>query len=237
MNEITFNKFLELTYLPESHKRFSRKTQFWLFLLAAIIIHQIPFVSIPFKWLESFFHEISHGLAALITGGSIVKIQLFPNGAGLCTTRGGSALLISFMGYAGASIWGAMLFSIASVNKRLALMFSSALMALLVLCLIFWVRDVLTLVIVALVLALLVLPYKFKKIHYLQPFMQLTGMMVLLNSLYSPLHLFDGRSIGDGAALANITLIPELVWVAIWMAIAAFSLYLLSKSTFRKAKV
>ncbi len=202
-----------------------------MFLLAAIIVHQIPFVSIPFKWLESFFHEISHGLAALITGGKIVSIQLFPNGAGLCTTRGGFGFLISFMGYAGASIWGAIIFSIASVNKRLALIFSSAIIILLITCMLFWVRDLLTAVIVVVLLALLILPYKFKKLHYLQPLLQLTGMMVLLNSLYSPLHLFDGRAIGDGAALANMTFIPEIIWVALWMAIAVFAIFLLSKKS------
>lgn len=214
--------------MPELRSRFNKKTQFWLFLLAAIIIHQIPLVSIPFKWLESYFHEISHGLAALITGGTIVKIQLFPNGAGLCTSRGGSALLISFMGYAGASIWGAIIFSLASAHKRLALTFSSLLVALLVLSIGFWVRDVLTLIIILLLLVLLLLPYKFKKLHYFQPLLQLTGMMVLLNSLYSPLHLFDGRSIGDGAALAELTFLPELLWVVIWLTIAMFSLYLLA---------
>ncbi len=220
---------MESTYLPESRSRFSKKTQFWLFLLAALIVHQLPFISIPFKWLESYFHEISHGLAALISGGSIVKIQLFPNGAGLCTTRGGSGFLISFMGYAGASIWGAIIFSIAAVNRRLAFIFTSLLIALFVVCLIFWVRDLLTLIIVGLLLVLFVLPYKFKKLHYLQPLLQLTGMMVLLNSLYSPLHLFDGRSIGDGAALAELTFLPELFWVALWLAIAMLSLYTLSK--------
>ena len=59
---------------------------------------QIPIISIPFKWLDSYFHEISHGIAALVTGGEIIRIQLFTNGAGLCTTRGGSAFFISFFG-------------------------------------------------------------------------------------------------------------------------------------------
>ena len=103
----------------------SKKHQFWLFIITAIILLQIPIISVPFKWLESYFHEISHGLSALLSGGSIVKIELFPNGAGLCTTRGGSVLLISFMGYAGAILWGSLIYSIASINKKVAKNFSA----------------------------------------------------------------------------------------------------------------
>ena len=209
-------------------KSFYQKYQFWLFLLLAVLVHQIPFVSIPFKWLESYFHEISHGIAALISGGSIIQIQLFPNGAGLCTTRGGWNFLISFMGYAGASIWGVMIYSIATINQRASKVFSLFLLVILGTSIIFWVRDLLTLVIVGSLIVIFVLPFHLKKQKIVQPLMQLSGMLILLNSVYSPTFLFGHAQKGDSAALFSATGIPEIFWVFSWLAIALYGLYWLA---------
>ncbi|SEK84241.1 Peptidase M50B-like [Colwellia chukchiensis] len=200
-------------------------------LLAAIIIVQLPLLAIPFKWLESYFHEISHGLAALLTGGEIVRIQLFPNGAGLCTTRGGSVFFISLMGYGGAILWGCLLFIMANRHRRLAQGFALLLVCLFVASMLLWVRDLLTLFIVAVLLLLVLAKLKYSSTKYLQKLLQMTGLLVLLNSLMSPLYLLDGQAKGDGAALASITFIPEFVWVAMWFALALFATYRLSKVT------
>jgi len=210
---------------------FFKKHQFWLFVIAAVIFIQLPLVSVPFKWLESYFHEISHGLAAVVTGGSVVKIELFPNGAGLCTTRGGFTLFITFMGYAGAILWGCLIYSIASINQKAAKIASGLIIALICGSLIFWVRDLLTLLILIIVLGIFVLQFKLPKLGHLQKLLKFTGIMVLLNSLLSPLYLLDGRSIGDGARLAEITFIPELIWVIIWSTMAVLALIVLSKQS------
>lgn len=205
------------------------KYHFWLYLLLAAILLQLPFASVPFKWLESYFHEISHGLAALLTGGKIMQIELFANGAGLCTTRGGSRFLIAFMGYAGATLWGFLIYSLASANQRMAQALTVLLMLLLASSLIFWVRDVLTLIILLVLLGLFALKLKLGKMKYLQWLLQFTGIMVLLNSLQSPFYLLDGRGIGDGANLANLTGIPEFIWVIVWFSLGLAAAYSLAK--------
>ena len=228
------------------------KYQFWLLLVLAIIIRQLPLVSIPFNWLESYFHEISHGIAALITGGQIVKIELFTNGAGLCTTQGGWRFLISFMGYAGATFWGASIYLLASVHKRIAQMYAVFIFVLIISSIIFWVRDLLTLFILLLLAGMFFVTIRSfsrssfskekaltspmnntpKKLFYLQKTLQLFGLLILLNSLFSPLNLLDGRHIGDGATLATLTMVPEIVWVGIWCALAIAAIYSLSKRRF-----
>lgn len=213
---------------------FNQRYQFWLLFIFAIIVLQIPIISIPFKWLESYFHEISHGLTAVFTGGSIVRIQLFPNGAGLCTTRGGSSFLISLMGYGGAIIWGGLLFSLASVHRNIARVFSIVLLCLLTTSILLWVRDLLTLFIVLVLVLLVAAQLRFSSHKALQKLLQVTGLLVLINSLMSPLYLLDGQAKGDGAALANITLIPEIVWVALWFVSALFMTYRLSKTKFAR---
>lgn len=192
----------------------------------------MPLVSIPFNWLESYFHEISHGLAAIFTGGSVLRIQLFANGAGLCTTQGGVNFIISFAGYAGATLWGWGIYKLASAHQKISQIFSLFIFVLLVSSIVFWGRDILTWFILGVLSALFLLTIKLQKIHYLQRLMQLFGLLILLNSLSSPSYLLDGRHIGDGAALASMTFIPEIIWVIIWFVIALFALY----SLYRTAK-
>jgi len=195
---------------------FLKKYQFWLVFIAAFIIVEIPIISIPIKWFETYFHEISHGLAAIISGGEIKRIQLFLNGAGLCTTLGGSNFLISFFGYAGAAIWGVVIYSAAGFHQRVAQLFSGVVILLLIITIAFWLSDLLSFIIVSILLAVMLLKFKLTKVSYFQWTLQLIGAAVLLNSIKSPLYLLDGRSLGDGAALTQATMIPEIIWVAIW---------------------
>lgn len=207
----------------------SSQKMFWLTLVIALVIMQLPIVSIPFKWLESYFHEISHGFAAIVTGGTIIQIQLFPNGAGLCTTQGGSRFVVSFMGYFGATIWGFLLYRLAQASQQKAKLIIALIASLLVLSMIFWVRDLLTLIILLIVLALVLSAFKVSSVKYVQLILKVMAMMVLLNSLMSPMYLIDGRALGDGATLAKLTFIPEIVWVVIWFSFALFCAFVLSK--------
>ncbi|TRX57128.1 M50 family metallopeptidase [Thalassomonas sp. M1454] len=221
--------------MSDTHNKFLtwQAPNFWLLLLLAIALKQIPYVTIPFNWLESYFHEISHGLAALVSGGSIVQIQLFINGAGLCTTLGGSAFLIAFSGYAGAVAWGVLIYKIADLKSSYSKYFSYFILALLVISSVLWVRDFLTLFICALLIALFLLSVKISHFQLLPLVLKIIALMVLLNSFQSPLYLIDGRGIGDGSALSQLTFIPEFVWIAVWTGLGAISIYRLG----RKGKV
>lgn len=217
--------------MSQISNKLPKKSYFWLLLLAAIIIHQIPIISVPFKWLESYFHEISHGLAAIVTGGRIVRIELFANGAGLCTTIGGVRFVVAFMGYAGATLWGVLLYALGSSSKKIAILGNGLVLILLALTLLLWVQDLRTSIIIGSLVLLFVIKLKFGQLLALPTIFRLTGLLVLLNSMYSPLYLLDGRSLGDGATLAQITLIPELIWVLVWSVLALASLYTIGKKS------
>lgn len=189
----------------------------------------MPLISVPFNWLESYFHELSHGLAALVTGGRVVQIQLFPNGAGLCTTQGGIRFIISLMGYLGATLFGYFICRLAQGFQAQARWIYPVFIALMTLSLILWVRDVLTAFIIGVLIALFVVKWRFVKSHSLGLWLKFTGIIVLLNSVYSPLYLIDGRHLGDGASLASMTFIPEIIWALLWSASGIFALYLLIK--------
>ena len=47
-------------------------------------------------------HELGHGLAAILTGGSFLYFEVFPNGGGLAHTSGGLRFVVIPAGYLGA---------------------------------------------------------------------------------------------------------------------------------------
>ena len=55
-------------------------------LLFNIILIQFPIgrmIIYPFIFLSTWFHEIGHSLAAILVGGSVVKIEIFADGSGI----------------------------------------------------------------------------------------------------------------------------------------------------------
>jgi len=63
----------------------------------------------PLRLYVSLIHEMGHGLTAILTGGQFIRFEVFPNGAGLAYTAGGSRFLVPQMGYLGAALFGAIL--------------------------------------------------------------------------------------------------------------------------------
>lgn len=200
------------------------RSRFIVELIIAVTLTRLPYISVPFKWLESYFHEVSHGLVAILTGGQVSHIQLFPNGAGLCFTQGGSSVAIAFAGYFGAAIWGWLIFSLATSNIKVR--FSLGLLAASVLIsLIFWARDLLTIVIIFSLLVLFLLPLKLPHWASLQSLLRMLGLMIMLNAMASPTVLFGLSEQGDAVRLAEITWIPAWIWVIAWLSASATMLW------------
>jgi hypothetical protein len=76
------------------------------------------FVVYPFRIFVVFLHEISHGLAAVLTGGSIESIGLSFDEGGVCRTRGGWPFLILNAGYLGSLFWGATFLVLGERRRR-----------------------------------------------------------------------------------------------------------------------
>jgi hypothetical protein len=93
---------------PEAPSRSS----LWLIVgcgIAFVLLSQVPLFALafyPLKLFVTWLHEASHGLAALLTGGSIDYFTIAPDTSGLCRTRGGFRPLINVAGYLGACVWG-----------------------------------------------------------------------------------------------------------------------------------
>ncbi|MBO2591214.1 M50 family metallopeptidase [Shewanella algae] len=199
--------------------------QFLLELLLALMLTHLPYVSVPFKWLESYFHELSHALATLLSGGIVSHIQLFPSGAGFCFSQGGWPLLIGFSGYLGAAFWGCLLYHLATWPRGIRISFAF-IGALVLLTILLWGRDVLTLSILISLSVLFLLPLKFGGNRLLSGSLRLVALMVMLNALASPAVLLGLDDRGDAVLLAEYSWVPAFVWVLLWFASGLLALLL-----------
>jgi hypothetical protein len=205
---------------------------FFILTALALVVSAIPVIHYPFGWYETFFHEFSHGLAALASGGSLHRIELNFNGSGLCTTSGGNKFLILFAGYTGSGLWGVLVYFSASLGKkRLSKPISALLSITIVLVALLWAKDVATILILIGMMGLFLLSYRYSSRKFTQLFISFVAIYVVLNAIRSPLNLLDGKRIGDGYALSQLTMIPEFVWIGIWFLISCGCLYLMFKKS------
>lgn len=108
--------------------------------IAVFALWSTPVV-LPLKLLVVFFHELSHGAAAILTGGSIEAISVNFQQGGEAWTRGGSRFVILTAGYLGSLVIGAGLL-LAALKGRADRAVLSGLGAVMLLVLVLYVRDI-----------------------------------------------------------------------------------------------
>jgi hypothetical protein len=182
----------------------------------------------PLKILVVFFHELSHGLAALITGGSIVRIEIVAQEGGLCVTMGGSRFLVLTAGYLGSLIWGGVLLLLAA-RTRLDRGVSVALGAILLLVTLVYVRPFGGFGFIfgaisgsALVAVGLILPEAVN--DYMLRLVGLTSCLYAVLDIKSD--IIDRPNLrSDAVMLAEYTGLPSLFWGILWIAVAVVAAF------------
>lgn len=206
----------------------------WL-ILAAIIVDFIPFIKLPFLWSQTFFHEISHGLAAVLTGGKIISITIDFIGSGLCVSQGGIPFVVSFAGYFGSAVWGMLIYLAAdNMKPKVSHLMMALFIFVLVLTMILWAKGISTYIVLGVMIGLFVVFLKFTAKMTLKYILQFIGIFVLLDAIRSPLMLIDGQDRGDGANLSALTYVPEIVWVSVWFFIGIGCFFIIFKTTYGK---
>ena len=85
-----------------------------LIILLCVVFFWNTWVVYPLKILVVFFHELSHGLMAVITGGSVREIRLVAAQGGICVTAGGNQFLTISAGYLGSLTLGGIILVLAA---------------------------------------------------------------------------------------------------------------------------
>ncbi len=181
----------------------------------------------PFRLFVTLVHEMGHGAAAALTGGSFQSLDVMWTGAGLAWTAGGMRFVIIQAGYLGAALFGAVLLMLANRLKD-----PRALTALLgVLCggtplLLARPGGWTTRLIGAAVLCVFLL-LAAKGSKWLNAFvLNLLAMMVASNAvmdIWWLLGSLDATLDGipnDARAMANLTHLPAQFWAIFWVLIS-----------------
>ncbi|MBV1909420.1 MAG: M50 family metallopeptidase [Kangiellaceae bacterium] len=92
-----------------------RTTDIAITLLSIIAIFFLwnSIVLYPLKILVVFFHESSHAIATLLTGGKIISFEMAAQAGGQVISSGGNRFITLSSGYLGSMLWGVTIFSVA----------------------------------------------------------------------------------------------------------------------------
>lgn len=195
----------------------------------------------PIKLFVVLLHEISHGLAALLTGGGVERLLLTQDEGGLAFTRGGNRFLILSAGYLGSALWGVLLLRLAWArpgSRRMALRASAILLALVGLL---YSGSLFTLAYVAVATLLLFALGWWGGARLQMATLWLLGSFSCLYAVIDigtdilargplagiPFLSGSGGFANDAELLASITFIPAFIWGLFWIGLA-ITLYVLS---------
>ncbi len=173
----------------------------------------------PLKIFVVFLHELSHGLMAIATGGSIESISLDWREGGETLSRGGSAFLTLSAGYLGSLAWGLLLLELARARPKLAKWALVGLGVLMVGVTAVFVRGAFGLVFglafgAALLLASRWLPPA--GVRLVLTALGLTSALYALLDIRSDV-LDRPGAVSDAVMLGQLTGIPALVWGVLWI--------------------
>ncbi len=198
---------------------------------ATLIVDQIPSLDalmFPFNLFVTFVHELGHGLSAILTGGRVLKFEIFQDGSGLATTAGGARLIVISAGYVGAALFGALLFYLIHRLRRPRLI-CLALAAMIMLASLMFARNLALIFGFASAGILAWIGIKaWDWVRYF--FLNLLAMVTALNALVDIFFLFSSFNAtvygipNDAVAAYQLTGIPAFVWALLWIAFAALSL-------------
>ena len=186
----------------------------------------------PFTILSTWFHEMGHGLMAMLVGGSFERLAIYADGSGVALSAAPSGrltqALIAAGGPFGPAIAGAGLI-LASRHQRATRIALAALAAALLLSTIIWVRSLtgwLVLPPIAVLLALIAWRGSREVREFCAQFL---GVQAAISTYRQTGYLFSqGGTIGglpqrsDTQVIADALLLPYWFWgTAISVAIAA----------------
>jgi hypothetical protein len=197
-----------------------------LFLIgSAFLTHLIPFSSF-FRYLDTTIHEFGHALVTLLLSGKVMYIELYADHSGVTKslmTRSWSIIPVALAGYMAASLFAWLLFALNARDlHRRGLLFVT-LMAML--SLVLFVRNGYGMVWLAGFIALNLVVMLWGGRTLTRWYYLLVAFLTLEESVFGPFSLLmlamerPGRA-GDASLLAQETVVPALVWAALFMVFA-----------------
>jgi hypothetical protein len=199
--------------------------------IASIILWETP-VIYPIKIMVILFHEISHGIAAILTGGKVIELNIALDLSGICKIEDGNSFIIASSGYLGSLLFGMLLFY-SSLNKKLSHIVLLIISGIIIIFLINSSKNEYLILITTMVLILLIVIIYKSPTFFSSILLKALGIISCIYVLIDiKQDIFDStNSYSDASMLAELTGIHQAIWGLIWLGLSAIGiLYLLIKS-------
>jgi len=215
-----------------------------LAVIVVVLLWWTPFL-FPFRIFTTAAHEVSHAIASIILGGGAGDIKLFWNGGGVTQvyiTNTLGAIVTYSAGYLGSVLFGGLLLleaKKAATRRRVLWLITMGL----ILVTVFFIRDVGSLLMVAIVAGLAGLT-AYKAPNIIVNFV--INVLALLSCLYAIMDLFFlnvtsvnpfHNGFNDAVGLATFTGIPSVDWAVVWGLVGIFMMFMFVKRAIRKSDV
>ena len=206
---------------------------YWLLAAAVIFLGWHTPILYPLKLFVVFLHELSHGIAAWVSGGSLERFVVDADEGGHAISRGGSQFLVLNAGYLGSLLWGGgiMIFSArTSADKYL----SFALGLLVAGVSLFFARNVFGFFFGLAFGGALSASGWYLNTHKNDLLLRTIGLTTCIYVLFDITSdvLMRSYLLSDARMLAQLTGIPTVVWGVLWFGIAgAATLFFLALSS------
>jgi hypothetical protein len=190
----------------------------------------------PLKLFVVLLHEISHGLAAVATGGQIRAITITPAEGGACLCGGGSAFLSLSAGYLGSLLWGGLMIWGAVRLGRRAHWLTAGIGVLVASITLLFIRQPFALSFgLAFGAALVALALKAGLAMNRATLVGLGMTSALYAVLDIKSDILDRPELrSDARMLAELTGIPTVVWGVLWIGLAIAFCFLLFRWAWRQ---
>ncbi len=194
---------------------------FYAILAGAILIIRIPLIGRYFRTVNTMLHESGHAIAAILTSGEVINIELSSDTSGSAFTKSGSrikAMFVSLSGYPFAAAFSGLLLALA-VNHQYKWSFYILLtMALLNLAL--FVRNTYGIAWLLTFSGLILFTFWLGNQLVSYAFALAVSLISLSESVFSTLIILylgfsKPRKAGDVTNLTKITHVPAAIWALV----------------------
>ena len=189
----------------------------------------------PIKLFVVLLHELSHSLAAILSGGKITALNIGFDLSGKCETEGGNTIFIASSGYIGSLIWG-LLFFLAPNSKKFGKWIIISL-SIIILLLTITVSASGIFILMALILAaLLITAAFFLRIPIVKIIVRSFGLISCVYVLFDIKQdlLSSSTAISDASILSSIINVPEIFIGLSWALISILGIYFAIRYSYKR---
>ncbi len=225
------------------------RPQLQLLLIATIVSVVLWFVPYadwlvyPIRLFVTFIHEGGHALVSVLTGGSVQSLSVSPDGSGLVKSMSGSSLavlLFSSAGYLGATAFGALLLGLIRFRFSPKIILEGSALWIGILTVFFgFIAPIIhifsgdfsigtfafTIISGSIIAVGLVAIARYTSKEFANFFVGFLAIQCILNAFFDLKTVFlittsSANIHNDAANMANVTGIPQPVWVLIWIGVS-----------------